>query len=63
MGACVGTLTSSAATHLGLTAYYGLTDTHTEGLKVTQGGPDAYVGMLGLGCVQAGQLALVTGSR
>ena len=114
MGACVGTLTSSAATHLGLTAYYGI-DTKTtadkdfkasstkdsgakasnskaidtvgasqddnpagkshddistnspplslQGLKVIQGGPDAYVGMLGLGCVQGGQLALVTGSR
>ena len=34
-----------------------------DGLRVTQGGPDAYVGMLGLGCVQGGQLALVTGSR
>ena len=115
MGACVGTLTPSAATHLGLTAYYGMDNTKTtsdkcskdssikdsdsqasdtkaidtvgasqddnpagkshddistnspplslQGLKVIQGGPDAYVGMLGLGCVQGGQLALVTGSR
>ncbi len=33
-----------------------------RGIRVTQGGPDAYVGMLGLGCVREGQLALITGS-
>ena len=103
MGGCVGTLSPSAANHLGLSDYYGTstkTDTRRDdntgsdnkgndnreddnikaggqagvattttaelaGLRVTvtQGGPDAYVGMLGLGCVQAGQLALITGSR
>jgi ribulose kinase len=52
MGALVGHLTDGAAKHLGLPA----------GLPVTQGGPDAYVGMIGLGCVQPGKLALITGS-
>jgi ribulose-phosphate 3-epimerase len=32
------------------------------GLPVMQGGPDAFVGMIGLGCVQPGQLCLITGS-
>lgn len=52
MGDYVGSLTNTAATHLGL----------CEGISVIQGGPDAYVGMIGLGCVEAGQLALITGS-
>ena len=33
-----------------------------EGIPVTQAGPDAYVGMVGLGCTRPGQLALITGS-
>ena len=33
------------------------------GLPIIQGGPDAFVGMIGLGCVQPGkQLCLITGS-
>lgn len=52
MGATVGTLTKEAAKHLGL----------SEGLPVIQGGPDAFVGMLGLGCIHPGQLCLITGS-
>ena len=52
MGAIVGHLTSDAAKHLSL----------PEGLPVLQGGPDAFVGMVGLGCVHAGQLCLITGS-
>lgn len=52
MGAKVGSLTAAAAAHLGL----------HEGIPVFQGGPDAYVGMIGLGCVQPGTLALITGS-
>eukprot|EP00429_Kryptoperidinium_foliaceum_P017639 CAMPEP_0176044908 /NCGR_PEP_ID=MMETSP0120_2-20121206/22290_1 /TAXON_ID=160619 /ORGANISM="Kryptoperidinium foliaceum, Strain CCMP 1326" /LENGTH=805 /DNA_ID=CAMNT_0017378313 /DNA_START=309 /DNA_END=2726 /DNA_ORIENTATION=+ len=52
MGAKVGTLTSAAAEHLGL----------PEDLPVTQGGADAFVGMIGLGCINPGQMCLITGS-
>ena len=52
MGQAVGGLTAEAAAHLGL----------PTGLRVTQGGPDAFVGMLGLGATSPGQLALITGS-
>jgi ribulose-phosphate 3-epimerase len=52
MGHKVGTLTTSAAKHLGL----------PEGLPVTQGGADAFVGMVGLGCIYPGQMCLITGS-
>ena len=52
MGSVIGGLTPEAAAHLGLPA----------GLPVTQGGPDAFVGMIGLGCIHPGQLCLITGS-
>ncbi len=52
MGARVGTLTMAAAKHLGL----------PTGLPVTQGGADAFVGMIGLGCIHPGQMCLITGS-
>ena len=52
MGSVIGPLTASAAKHLGL----------EPGIPVTQGGPDAYVGMVGLGCVSPGRVALITGS-
>ena len=52
MGSIVGTLTSEAAAHLGI----------PTGTPVVQGGPDAFVGMIGLGCIQPGQLCLITGS-
>lgn len=52
MGAVVGTLSANASKHLKL----------PEGIPVAQGGPDAFVGMIGLGCVQVGQLCLITGS-
>jgi ribulose kinase len=52
MGDIVGRLTSQAAAHLGLSA----------GIPVTQGGPDAYVGMIGLGCIKKNELSLITGS-
>lgn len=51
-GAVIGPLTDRAATHLGLPA----------GLPVVQGGADAFIGMVGLGVTQAGDLALITGS-
>jgi len=41
----------SAAAHLGL----------PEGLLVAQGGSDAFIGMVGLGVVKAGQMAMLTG--
>ena len=53
MGALVGGLTDAAAEQLG-----GL----RPGLSVIQGGPDAYVGMLGLGVSEPGKIALITGS-
>ena len=52
MGEMVGQLTSDAAKHLNL----------PEGTPVAQGGPDAFVGMIGLGCTSPGQLCLITGS-
>ena len=52
MGSLVGNLTKDAAARLGL----------SEGLPVAQGGPDAFVGMIGLGCIHPGQLCLITGS-
>lgn len=52
MGQILGTLTAESAAHLGL-----IQDT-----PVTQGGPDAYVGMVGLGSVHPGMLAIITGS-
>lgn len=52
MGDLVGRLSQEAALHLGL----------PPNIPVTQGGPDAYVGMIGLGCVEPGELSLITGS-
>ena len=52
MGALVGGLTKQAGEHLNL----------PEGTPVAQGGPDAFVGIVGLGCTQPGQLCLITGS-
>lgn len=51
-GEVVGGLTTEAAEHLGLPV-----DT-----PVAQGGADAMIGMIGLGVVEAGELALITGS-
>jgi len=51
-GSVIGPLTSSAADDLGL----------PQETLVVQGGPDAFVGMVGLGCVKPGQLCLITGS-
>jgi ribulose kinase len=47
MGALVGPLTSEAAQHLNL----------PQGVPVAQGGADAFVGMIGLGCVNPGQVS------
>ncbi|KAL3941729.1 MAG: hypothetical protein SGBAC_003973 [Bacillariaceae sp.] len=52
MGSLIGGLTEDAAKHLNLPV----------GLPVSQGGPDAFVGMIGLGCINPGQLCLITGS-
>jgi ribulokinase len=51
-GANVGGLTDAAAAHVGL----------APGTPVAQGGADAFIGMIGLGVKDPGQLALVTGS-
>ena len=52
-GARVGAgLTETAAAHLGLSV----------GLPVAQGGADAFIAMIGLGVIEPGQLALITGS-
>jgi ribulose kinase len=52
-GARVGAgLTEAAAAHLGLPV----------GLPVAQGGADAFIAMIGLGVIEPGQLALITGS-
>jgi ribulose-phosphate 3-epimerase len=52
MGSILGRLTPEAAAKLNL----------PENLPVAQGGPDAFVGMIGLGCIHPGQLCLITGS-
>jgi len=52
MGAVVGGLTEESAARCGL----------LPGVPVVQGGADAFVGMIGLGVVEPGQLALITGS-
>lgn len=51
-GTTIGPLTAAAAEHLGLPA----------GIRVVQGGSDASVAMMGLGVVDAGSMALITGS-
>jgi ribulose kinase len=52
VGEIIGELTSEAAKHMGL----------VEGTPVVQGGADAFIGMVGLGVISPGQLALITGS-
>ncbi|MDP9138772.1 MAG: FGGY-family carbohydrate kinase, partial [Pseudomonadota bacterium] len=51
-GAGIAGLTAAAADHLGL----------QQGLPVVQGGSDAFIGMIGLGVTQPGEMALITGS-
>lgn len=52
MGDVVGGLTEEAANDLGL----------PKDTLVIQGGPDAFVGMIGLGTIKPNQLCLITGS-
>eukprot|EP00985_Skeletonema_marinoi_P008705 scaffold3968_cov113-Skeletonema_marinoi.AAC.1 len=52
MGDVIGTLTEQAASDLNL----------SKETLVVQGGPDAFVGMIGLGTIRPGQLCLITGS-
>lgn len=52
LGGGDGRLTADAAVHLGLRA----------GIPVAQAGIDAYLGMLGLGAVRPGDLAMILGS-
>ena len=52
LGEEIGGLTSNAAAHLDL----------PEGIPVLQGGADAFIGMIGLGVVNPGSLAFITGS-
>ncbi len=52
LGEEIGGLTPNAASHLDL----------QEGLPVLQGGADAFIGMIGLGLVDPGSLAFITGS-
>ncbi len=52
MGSVVGGLSAGAAAELGL----------APGTPVAQGGADAFVGMVGLGVVHPGDVALITGS-
>ncbi|MEQ8967825.1 MAG: FGGY-family carbohydrate kinase [Azospirillaceae bacterium] len=52
LGEVVGPLTDAAAEHLGL----------PPGTPVAQGGADAFIGMIGLGVVEPGRMAFITGS-
>jgi ribulose-phosphate 3-epimerase len=52
LGSRVGGLTPAAAAHLNLPV----------DLPVAQGGADAFIGMIGLGVVEPGRMALLTGS-
>lgn len=51
-GRPIGPLTPEAAQHLGLKA----------GTLVVQGGSDAFIGVIGLGVTEPGEMALITGS-
>ena len=51
-GAPIGPLTREAAEHLGL----------NPGLLVVQGGADAFIGVIGLGVTEPGEMAIITGS-
>jgi ribulokinase len=51
-GTPIGPLTAEAAAHLGLRA----------GTLVVQGGADAFIGVIGLGVSEPGEMALITGS-
>lgn len=51
-GDVIGPLTRPAAEHLGLKA----------DIPVVQGGADAFIGMVGLGVTEPGEMALITGS-
>lgn len=51
-GAPIGPLTREAADHLGL----------SPGMLVVQGGSDAFIGVIGLGVTEPGEMALITGS-
>lgn len=51
-GDVIDGLTREAAAHLGL----------TPGTPVVQGGADAFIGMIGLGVTEPGEMALITGS-
>jgi len=51
-GDVIDSLTRSAAEHLGL----------VPGIPVVQGGADAFIGMIGLGVTEPGEMALITGS-
>ena len=51
-GTPIGPLTKAAAEHLGL----------PPGLLVVQGGSDAFIGVIGLGVTEPGEMALITGS-
>ncbi|MEM9204973.1 MAG: FGGY-family carbohydrate kinase [Pseudomonadota bacterium] len=51
-GEVIGPLIASAANHIGLKA----------GIPVVQGGADAFIGMIGLGVTDPGEMALITGS-
>lgn len=52
LGDIVGGLSEKASSELGL----------IQGMPVAQGGADAFVGMIGLGVIKPGQMALLTGS-
>lgn len=52
LGEIIGGLSKEAANNLGLPV----------GLPVAQGGADAFVGMIGLGVIHPGEMALLTGS-
>jgi ribulose kinase len=52
MGDVIGTLSEQAASDLNL----------PKETLVVQGGPDAFVGMIGLGTIRPGQMCLITGS-
>lgn len=51
-GQPIGPLTTEAATHLGL----------KPGTLVVQGGSDAFIGVIGLGVTEPGEMGLITGS-
>lgn len=63
MGSVIGNLSVDTAKHMGIITVDNEEDEqHHISIPIIQGGPDAFVGMIGLGCIEDNQFCLITGS-